>query len=299
MSFLVGAYAAAPADPSAPEFAEFFAALADSELVGGLELPTHHLGDPAAVAAITKAANPSWTYALTCFPGTMFALGKDPRAGLASTDPEARGRAVEFVAELREQVARFGDAAGGRIGQIFLHTAPPGGAADALATSLAEIAGWDWAGAALQIEHCDAAVPGQQPQKGFLSLADELAVLADVGSIGMVINWGRSAIEARSVDGPVLHLKQAHDAGLLSGLIFSGAAATDTDYGAAWLDAHLAPSTRTAGSLLTPDEIARCVAEAGDAFLGAKIGVRPMDAPIPERVAVIVDLLQQIRSAQS
>ncbi|WP_029137765.1 DUF4862 family protein [Nakamurella lactea] len=299
MSFLVGAYAAAPSDPSAPEFAEFFRALAAEDLVGGLELPTSHLTDAAAVRAITEAASPDWTYALTCFPGTMFALAKDPSVGLASPSEASRGQAVEFVAELREQAARFDEAAGGgRLERVFLHSAPVGGVPDALATSLAEIVSWDWAGARLEIEHCDAAVPGQEPQKGFLSLADELAVLADVGSTGVVINWGRSAIETRSAEGPVLHLQQAREAGLLSGLMFSGVSAVDTDYGAGWLDAHLASSTRTPGSMMTPSEISRCVAAAGDAFLGAKIGVKPADAPVQERVAAIIGLLQEIRDAQ-
>lgn len=299
MSFLVGAYAAAPSDPSDPEFAEYFRLLADQELVGGLELATHHLGDAAAVGAITSAAAADWTYALTCFPGTMFALAKDPSIGLASTSEEGRGQAVEFVAELREQVARFDEAAGGgAVRQVFLHSAPHGGVPEALAGSLGEISSWDWGTARLAIEHCDAAVAGQEPQKGFLSLADELAVLAEVGNAGVVINWGRSAIETRSVDGPVQHLQQARAAGLLDGLMFSGASAVDTDYGAGWLDAHLASSTRTPGSLMTPEEIRRCVAEAGNAFLGAKIGVRPMDAPITERVAAIVDLLKEIEAAR-
>lgn len=305
MSFLLGAYAAAP-DPSTPEFSDFFRALAGQELVGGLELATHHLGDDVATKAITAVADPDWTYVLTCFPGTMFALAQDATVGLASASPAGRLQAVEGIRQLREQLLRFDESAGGgKVRQVLLHSAPQGGTPEALADSLTELAGWDWAGIHLTLEHCDAAVPGQQPQKGFLSLADELAVLADVGSMGVVINWGRSAIETRSVEGPVQHLRQARQAGLLSGLMFSGAAAVDTEYGAAWLDAHLDSSTRVPGSLMTPDEIRRCLEVAGagenvvgDIVVGAKIGIRPMDAPIADRVATIIDLLTEIEAAR-
>src|SRR5438034_923832 len=72
--------------------------------------------------------------------------------------------------------------------------------ADAFRRSLDELRAWDWRGAALSVEHCDAFVPGQAPAKGFLALGAEIdAIRASHGAtpVGVAVNWGRSAIEAR------------------------------------------------------------------------------------------------------
>ena len=95
---------------------------------------------------------------------------------------------------------------------------------------------WDWPGTKLVIEHCDAYVEGQAPSKGCLTIKDEiaasLAAKAATGrAVGICINWGRSAIETRSAEGVVKHIKAAKEAGLLSGLMFSGASGKEIDYG--------------------------------------------------------------------
>lgn len=299
VSYLLGAYPAAPTDPSSPEFGDFITALAGHELVAGLEVPSHHLADLAAVESMTQFASPQWVYAVTCFPGTILAMAESPATGLASMDSVGRTTAVEFVAGLREQLLRFDEqVGGGQVQHLFLHSAPRGGTPDALAVSLAEILSWDWGGTRLHLEHSDAAVAGQQPQKGFLSLTDELRVLDQLGDIGLVINWGRSAIESRSVDGPVQHLEQAREAGLLSGLMFSGAAESDSAFGSGWLDAHLPTSSVEPSSLLTPAEITRSLQAAGDqVLLGVKIGVRPLEGDVAQKISVIDRVLQDVHTA--
>lgn len=299
MTFLVGAYAAAPTDPASAEFSEFFSAIADHPLIGGLELSSQHMGDPTAAATIAESVGQEWVYAVTCFPGTMFCINDNPEAGLASTDKAGRAAALQFVDGVRADIADF-DAAvgGGRVQKLFLHTAPQGGTPEALAQSLAELAGWDWGSVRLHIEHCDAAAADHAPQKGFLSLADELAVLEQFPDIGMVINWGRSAIETESIEGPLQHLTAARQAGRLTGLMFSGAAAADSNFGPAWLDAHLPTSSVTPDSLLTPDAIADSLRAAGDSgFLGAKVGVRPLNATVAQRVSVLDRVLSDIEDA--
>lgn len=301
MTFLVGAYAAAPAEPASDEFGEFFSAIADHPLIGGLELSSQHLGDPAAAAAIAESVGQEWVYAVTCFPGTMFCINDNPATGLASTDQAGRAAALRFVDGVRADIAAFdATVGGGRVQKLFLHTAPRGGTPEALADSLTELAGWDWGSVGLHLEHCDAAVPDHAPQKGLLSLADELAVLEQFPDIGMVINWGRSAIETESIAGPLQHLSAARQAARLTGVMFSGAAASDGDFGPAWLDAHLPTSSVTADSLLTPTAIASSLQAAGDSvFLGAKVGVRPLDATVAQRVSVIDRVLSDLDDAAS
>ncbi len=176
---------------------------------------------------------------------------------------------------------------------IELQTAPARtGSAEALARSLTEIAAWDWSGAAILIEHCDALVPGHEPEKGFLSLADELAVARELG-LGVLINWARSVIETRSPDGAVAHVTEAGD--LLGGLMFSGVADRQVRDYPAWVDAHLPPAPREPASLLTADEIARTrAAAASTGLLGAKVGVSSSDQSPADRAATVVDALELV-----
>lgn len=296
MTFLVGSYPLAPADTGAPAFAELVGAFARNDLVGGMELPSHHLQDPRATAAIVSHAPPGWTFAVTCFPGTMLAMAADPAVGLASVDQDGRQTALEQLAQLREQALRLdGDLGGGRVRSLRLHSAPRGGDPDCLAASLDEITEWDWSGVRIDIEHCDAAVPGHPAEKGFLSLEDELKVLDRPGDGGVVVNWARSAIETRSADGPVDHLTLARRAGRLRSLVFSGVAAVDTAFGPAWVDAHLPASTVTPESLLTPAELRRAVQAAGpDVELGVKISLGPGEIPVARAVGALDQMLHDL-----
>ena len=55
--------------------------------------------------------------------------------------------------------------------------------------------GLEWGNVQLNLEHCDAYIPGQKAQKGFLLLEDEVEILNEVGGYGLILNWARSAIE--------------------------------------------------------------------------------------------------------
>lgn len=273
MTIVLGAYPASPA-PGSADFAEYHRLLTGLPQVSGLELPTHHLADPGARATLAEICPPTWRHVVTSFPETMLAMAADPLVGLASTDEAGRGRAVEAARRLAEQIADFVTAGGGTVGRVLLHAAPRGGSAEAMDRSLAELAGVDWSSARLAIEHCDAAVQDHPAEKGFLALDEELAVLADHPEVGMVINWGRSALEGRSADTPLAHLRAVARAGKLDGLFLSGAAAVDNPFGAAWTDGHLPPATMEPASLLDAAEMARCLAELpADTLLGLKIRV--------------------------
>ena len=170
-------------------------------------------------------------------------------------------------------------------------------------------ANWDWCGASLAIEHCDAFRAGQPHAKGFLRLTDEIAMAQDVtaGSstrVGITINWGRSAIDRHSTDGPDEQLVQEQDAGVLLGLMASGATATDGPLGPAWSDSHAPmfaddPLSGEPTSLLTPELLRTTLRSAGNGldYEGLKIGIRPPHASLDRRLALISRMLMELQRA--
>jgi len=330
MSFYIGAYAAMPkpAVPGAYEPAierRFFAALRELEDIAGLELPFYGTLHPHNVGAYLDLLSPEWSYVLTGIPGTMNALAADPFFGLASRTASGRTAALEFCRRLREAVATLN----GRFGRsvvrlVEIHTAPTQGApgvassGEALVDSLREVRGWDWHGARLAIEHCDAYRPAQPPQKGFLALSQELdALAASEGGrtpAGVVLNWGRSAIEGRSAETPLAHARSARDAGLLVGLMFSGACARDPVYGD-WQDTHApfapmfrgpARGTGNTGGVHYGAERSELTAERAKAWLqaaghgldvlGLKIQPLPASLPLDIRIEYLRDAVHWLKT---
>ncbi|TIH40069.1 DUF4862 family protein [Subtercola vilae] len=334
--FIVGAYAAAPGeldlDPRAED--EWYRHLRDIPGVGGLELAWAGTLHPRGVERLAEVLDPAWGSVVTCIPGTGRTLATDPVFGLASDNTDGRHRAVDDLARVHAEVRRLqherGDAA---VLAVEIHSAPHSfevrSSPESFAASLSEVAAWPWGSARLMVEHCDAVVPAVsgrarlRAQKGFLSLADEIAAVAAANAaisamqastqtaapasatsalrpaIGHALNWARSAIETRSVDGPAAHLAAMVSAGTPTAVMFSGVSPVETEYGEAFLDAHLpvaAPANGWAGaaghgpvgaaendrrsgleptSLLTGDIVQSTLALAGPtgfAYVGVKVG---------------------------
>ena len=173
-----------------------------------------------------------------------------------------------------------------------LHSAPTRLAnADAFKRSLEDVLGWDWCGATLVVEHCDAYIPEQNPEKGFLSLADEIDIVAEVG-VGIHLNWGRSAVEGRSAETAFEHVREAGERGVLDGIVFSGAGPEETQYGYSWIDGHLPAQADEPTSLMDAEQIGRCAQAAiagGVEYLGAKVCV-PKDASLDQRLAMLTGI---------
>lgn len=288
MSLVVGTYPIDPVDPA--ESRRFYEELDRSGLYGALELPVDATGARAVPAAVPD----DWSLVLTAIPGTMQLMGADPDFGLASTDERGRRRALDFAAALRVDVMRLAGT-GRRTLAVQLHSAPRGtGSKIALRDSLHELLTWDWAGAAITIEHCDALVEDHAPEKGFLSLDDEIDTVRQLAPatstpVGITINWARSVIETRDPEAAVRHVARAAEADVLVGLMFSSCAPTATDFGYAWIDAHL-PAREVpdapAESLLTTTDIRECLSVAGPmAYTGLKIDLRPRGLPAAELAA--------------
>jgi hypothetical protein len=316
---LLGAYALAPGDPAGE--ATFLAGL-DGLGVQALEMPLPAHGTAAETARWARAHLPEHVdLVVTAVPRTMQRLASDPGYGLSSADLAQRRAALDDLAVLRDLARRLADDAGRpRLAAVELHSAPgPGlGTLTAFRESLDEVLAWDLGGAHLLVEHCDALVEGQPPAKGFWPLHEEIAVLQAIvndvpgsgsGSasrLGVSINWGRSAIEGRSARTPVEHVRAAAEAGLLRAVVFSGASASDTPWGPAWGDQHIAPRGSdpalepSAGSLLGAAEILETLQAARGATLeavGIKVTARPEDADVEERLAVARASLRMVSEA--
>ncbi|HBN90688.1 DUF4862 family protein, partial [Rheinheimera aquimaris] len=246
MKYYIGAYAASPNQTGWDPQLEtaYYDELKQLPNIKGLEHPflgkLHGHDDSWFLANIA----PQWDYVFTCIPGIMNALGRNPQFGLASCDSAGRQEALDFMQQACNAVAKLNSHVGRQaVKAVMLQTAPArdqaAASADALYQSLSTMQQWDWQGAQLLIEHCDAYVPAHAPSKGFLSLSDEIAVLTRLNTVsdqahkmGIVINWGRSVFETRRPDGALEHIMAVQAAGLLSGLMFSGVSDQDTEYGA-------------------------------------------------------------------
>lgn len=325
MSFIIGAYTAAPSTEyeNAADEERFYSEIAALPEFAGLEIGFDTSLHPRNEKWLLRQIKPDWTVAVTLMPGTLKRLASDPQFGLASTSPDGRQAAIDFCEQARHAVARINDAAGAAVVvAVEVHSAPRAdsgpftASAGKLADSLTALGGRDWSGAKLVVEHCDAPVPGRTPSKGFLSQSAELeavstAIRHSSTPFGVSVNWARSVIEARHVDGALAHIQAAQAAGLLSGVVFSGCAAEATAFGDPWADAHL-PPTKAVGvagtarhsaqaSLLTDEEIRRTFQAIGPLdqldFCGLKVAAPRGLSGVPERIAIVRDALAALSAA--
>lgn len=295
IGLVVGAYAAAPTGAASEDRATYHRALAADARIGALEVPwtpdlvdAEHLPERGAGVGIV----------LTVLPTTMVRRKEDPRYGLAATDPSGRAQAMADLRQVRDLVARL-NATGQVVHAVEVHSSPrpADGAAVALADALGEVCGWDWNGAAVLVEHCDTVVAGHPSEKGFLTIEDELAAVAQARSTGttatgLVVNWGRSALEGRNPGTARDHIALAAARGLLAGMVFSGVARDETSAGPAWADLHLAPAPVAAASLMDLEAMRQCRAAAGDdfdGFVGLKVGFGLEARPLADRIALVLD----------
>ena len=285
--YVVGAYPASPAHKlwNPAQEKQLFELLSSDERVSALEIPWLGSIHPHDDSWLINNFPRNLKAVITSIPFVMSKVGKDANYGLASSDENGRNEALADVKKVLAAVDEFNNSAGqSMVSAVEIHTAPRRvGDVDALAKSLEEIASWNWSETQIVIEHCDAWVDGQSPEKGFLKLEEEIAAikLASV-PIGVFINWGRSAIELRDARRVVEHIEMAKSNGHLTGLIFSGAASAETDFGYPWIDAHLPFPTNDAfiygepSSLLTEELAHQAIRATGEiSFLGLKMGWPP------------------------
>lgn len=316
MKYFVGAYASSPnvTDWDAELETAYYDQLKTLSNIKGLEHPFLGTLHPHDDDWFLANLDPKWDLVLTTIPGVMGELAKNVNFGLASDNEAGRQAALQFMQKACAAVKKVNTYANRQlVYAVQIQTAPNRSASSssmtALEMSLRTMLAWDWHGAKIVIEHCDQFIEGQVPSKGFLSLEEEITVLIKLNSereqaLGIVINWGRSAIETRSQQGPIDHIKQVKDADLLAGVMFSGASDKDSEYGV-WQDAHIPPQPSTSNtkgapeSLLTETEIHKCLTVAGGkdnlpSIIGVKIGIRPYQTSMEDRVAYNRDTLAML-----
>lgn len=303
---VAGVYASQPANT--PEREAYYALLAGEEWIDGAEIPyPGELADPQTRAWLAAHVPAHWhANTVTMIPGTMQSIGKNPDFGLASSVFEGRQAALAHLDTAREALADFAQLRGSQdVRFVEIHSGPkgrPGALAskDAMRESLETILSWDWGGAQLVIEHCDRYVDGQTPEKGFLCIEDEIDLAKELG-IGITVNWGRSVVEGRSAELADKHIRACAEAGVLAGLMFSGAGPEATQYGYAWIDGHLPLSVDETTSWMTPERVAADVQLAGAAeswiehgYVGTKVCV-PADADLATRLSYMKHISEVIQ----
>jgi hypothetical protein len=253
MKFVVGAYAASPCESEWNPVleTEYFNKLKEISLCGGLEHPFTGVlhRDP---AWFLRHIAPHWQIVLTCIPGVMDRLKKNPHFGLASEQKEGQQEALTFMRECLDAVKTINDFCHRKaVTAVQIHSAPSpaqegvASSKESFLEALRTLCDWEWDGANLVVEHCDAFLHHQKPAKGFLSLEDELSALQSCRHtfpevpLGIGINWARSAIEGRSPDVAQRHIQDACQSGLLRGLIFSGCTNEPSSPYGAWSDTHM------------------------------------------------------------
>lgn len=318
MKYIVGAYATAPSTVEwSPEIeSQYYRSLSDMSNVKGIEHPfingLHNIDDEWFLQNI----DPAWEFIFTTIPGVMKKLNNNNVFGIASTNKQGRLEAIEFYSKVRKAVSVLNQHLNRKaVSFVKIHTSPVAreghSSIEPLKRSLKILSSWDWEGAKLVIEHCDAYIEGQAYEKGFMTLDDEISAILEVNAeinekIGISINWGRSAIEARSTSGPIEHIKKASNKGLLRGIIFSGASKVEEPFGT-WKDSHVPPSNSCNSkyyedtSLLNLTEIQRSLASTKGSnlkFIGGKISIKSESLNVEERVAYNKNLLDLISLAE-
>ena len=295
------AYNAAPASLTEDTEAEdlWYAALRADLRIGGLELPV--LGGqlhPHGLARLANLLDPGWSNTVSAMSITLTAMKTDHGYGLASDDRTGRQRALSDIASARSEALRLQERLGTSSVRAFaLQSAPRAdrSSVSAFTDSLGQIASWGWGNIELLVEHSDALVPGRAPQKGYLTIEDEVQAVQSATDSGgprirHLVNWGRSAIEGRSATTPLEHIEKLGNG--LGAFAFSGAAPVATDRSGEWEDVHLGLAADEPGSMLDSDRAHILLSKLpGElSYLGVKTGA-PAGSRGTERLQLGLSML--------
>ena len=306
--YFLSAYATSP---SCGEVIEsiYFKNIASRSEIRGIEHPYFFDSEKYSINWLLANIPDHWELIITALPAFMEALKINPNIGLASINESDRCNAVLLIEKVNRYANKLNQVFGRNvIKALHLHSAPKNsynsirGSKLSLKKSLDEIISMDWGDITLNIEHCDAYIHNYEPIKGFLSLEDEIEAIHSVGHYGLVLNWGRSAIETRSINGPLKHLQKVIESKLLRGFVFSGCTDNPTSVYKAWADTHMPPANFINGNYLPHDSIlgykeikqAFDILEHENIYLGIKVSNPHNLKNIKDSVGVVFESIDAI-----
>ncbi|MBN2689719.1 MAG: DUF4862 family protein [Gammaproteobacteria bacterium] len=311
--YFISAYATSPSsDKWCPEDeSRYFHGLANKPEVVGIEHPFLPQSDKYPLPWLLENIPENWSLIITALPEFMNLLKGNPYFGLASVVEKDRMAAVKIMEDISDYIRKLNRGFGRKIVKaVHFHSLPRNvvnemrGSKQALKQSLREIKDFNWDGAELNLEHCDAYIPNQIADKGFLLLEDEIEVISTVGGYGIVLNWARSAIEGRSVKKPLSHIEMVKNAGLFNGFFFSGCTDdVNSNYGY-WRDTHMPPRNFINGDylqsdgLLGIDEVKQTMQELNnydeDIYLGIKVSDLAADDNIDKKIGLNTETIDAL-----
>lgn len=261
--YYISAYATSPSFHSwEPEMeAEYFRQLRGDGRICGIEHPLFLNMEKYPMDWLLKNIPDQWNMVVTVLPALMQSSKNNPYFGLASVDESSRSCAVSLVEKGCDYIRLLENKFKREIVKaIHIHSSPKSemfnvrGSKEAFYKSLKEIRKINLH-VKINIEHCDAFMLGKNSEKGYLTIDDELDVIGEVGGYGMILNWGRSAIETYSKVGPLSHIEQAMCEKMLEGFFFSGCSnEASSDYGQ-WKDTHMPPQNIIGSKYLRNDSL--------------------------------------------
>lgn len=309
--FYISAYASSPqADLWDGELESlYFKALAAYPEVIGIEHPFRIKSEKYSLQWLKNNVPNHWSIILTTIPTFLELAAQNRFVGLAATNEADRKEAVEIMRALSAYIVNVNSEFGRKvIKAVHFHAAPPSteialrANKAALVKSLHEVKQMNWGDVELNLEHCDALIPGQKPDKGFMSLQDEIEALTIVGGFGVVLNWARSVIEGRSVDHALKHVDLAQTADLLKGYFFSGCTDNSNSVYSAWKDSHMPTKKVIASEFLDDDsmlgeaEIAAVCKRLNKAvYLGVKVQNMQKPKTVERGVGLSIDTMRAIK----
>jgi len=292
---------------------DYFQALAGRSEIIGIEHPFSLDSARYPLDWLVRNISDHWSMIITTLPVFMGMIKEDSYVGLASHREHERNSAVNVMEQISDYVCKLNQVFNRKVvSAVHLHSFPKNDDVElrccksALKQSLIDIKKFDWQSAQLNLEHCDAHIPHQAAEKGFLSLEDEIEVLKDVGGFGIVLNWARSAIEGRSVLTPLTHIEQSQAACLLKGFVFSGCGDDpQSEYGC-WKDTHMPPKNfinseyLPEGGLLGRQEIEDTLALLNqDIYLGIKVSDKSDNRTLARAAGLNIDVIRALYTQRS
>ena len=262
--YYVSAYVTSPSFKvwDAESETKYFSNLTAQDNIIGIEQPFYSASEKYPLSWLKDNIPLHWNIILTSMPQMMQASRINPYFGLASIREEDRKKAVTLISDINNYAHTLNKLFQRDIVKaVHLHSSPRSsdgevrGNKQSFYHSLLDIKRMEWGDIALNVEHCDAYTSQQQSDKGFLSLEDEINAINAVGHYGLILNWARSVIEARSSDGALKHIQLCLKEKLLKGFFYSGCSDQACSQYGAWKDTHMPPKNDIQSEYLPNDSL--------------------------------------------